>query len=205
MTARPLTRFPASFVDVYSIETTFLIHLQRVSIIPPGESYAQPIAHRNLSHVEILTRNLFIFADKSAARLAYRGDTLRFSRGSIHLFATTRGKTSATKGYVVVWRVDARTGLLYGDESEGASDVNDVVEPVYRYETRNSGGKANAIEIYPFAPTISQTGTRADWIVLTDDEEGYVSILEWDGGRIMEIAALQLPDGDGASHAIWLS
>ena len=83
-------------------------------------------------------------------------------------------------------------------------DASHVVEPVYRYETRNSGGKANAIEICPFAPSRRENETR-DWIVLTDDEEGYVSIMEWDGVRITEVAAVQLPVGEGASNAIWLS
>ena len=145
-----------------------------------------------------------MLADKYPARLSYRGDTLRFSNDRKYLYATTRGKTPAVKGIVVVWNVDARTGLLSGDDTVGPRDQEAAIEPIHRYETRNSGGKANAIEVCPFAPTAStQQVRRAEWIVLTDDEEGWVAILEWDGVRITEIASVQLPDG--ASHAIWLS
>lgn len=135
----------------------------------------------------------------SSARLAYRGDTLRLSTpsdsSSAYLYATTRGKTSATKGIVSVWSI-GEDGML-GETA------------LARYKTRNSGGKANAIEVFPFA----RRDSDAEWFVLTDDEAGWVSILEWDGRTMVEVAEVQLgteSDGEGvgnvgASHAVWLS
>lgn len=110
---------------------------------------------------------------------------------------------------------------------------------VSRFETRNSGGKANAIEVFPFWPTTSSSSTASaaadvagarsgpegrDWIVLTDDEAGFVSVLEWRDawGELREVASVQLgvdapvegggagevsdeEKGTGASHAVWLS
>lgn len=80
---------------------------------------------------------------------------------------------------------------------------------LHRYETETSGGKANAIEIFPFAgPT--------EWIVLTDDEQGWVSVLEWDrhSSQLLKTAQVRLGVQEGAeeeerdtgaSHAVWLS
>lgn len=115
----------------------------------------------------------------------------------MYLYATTRGMTAATRGYVAVWSVDPVTNLL------GES-------PLSYYQTRTSGGKANAIETFPFERRANES--ISDWMVLTDDEQGWVSILEWDGVRMEEIAAVQLgvdeegeEKGVGASHAVWLS
>lgn len=162
-----------SFVDVYTISLASLVHLQRVSIIPSS-----------LNNI----------------RKFFRGDTLRFSRDHQRLYATTRGMTSATRGWIALWSVDEITGLL---EERGGKILD-------RFETRNSGGKANAIDIYPFVR--AWEGKREeDWIVLTDDEEGWVTILSWNGNRIEETASVQLgseSDSEGivgASHAIWLS
>jgi carboxy-cis,cis-muconate cyclase len=97
-----------------------------------------------------------------------------------------------------------------------------------RFETRNSGGKANAVEVFPFWPSSSSEEVAGaapgpegrDWIVLTDDEQGFVSVLEWRDawGELREIASVQLgvdtaegdevekdEEGTGASHAVWLS
>ncbi|KAM0755146.1 Muconate cycloisomerase 1 [Meredithblackwellia eburnea MCA 4105] len=160
-----------SFVDVYDILPDSLQHRQRFSVIP---------------------------SDKDPLRKTFRGDTLRFSQDGQYLFVTTRGMTSATRGYVSVWKVGA-DGLLASEE------------PVDRYETPTSGGKANAVETFPFHPRGSPITT--DWIVLTDDQDGWIIILEWDGKKISEKASVRLgvEDGDGetdavgASHAVWLS
>lgn len=99
-----------------------------------------------------------------------------------------------------------------------------------RFETRNSGGKANAVEVFPFWPANGSEGLEVagakpgpdgrDWIVLTDDEQGFVSVLEWrdSWGELREVASVQLgvdveeggevekdEEGTGASHAVWLS
>ena len=89
------------------------------------------------------------------------------------------------------------------------------VQAVHLYETPTSGGKANAIALAPYrissAPSCGGT-EGVEWLALTDDEEGYVFIIEWSAerGTFEEIARVELGlDNDGkpatASHAIWLA
>ena len=142
------------------------------------------------------------------------------------LFATTRGNTPAHRGYLAVFALTPE-GLLAAPPSRtSASAANHVtsssnylgeaeVEPVERYETPTSGGKANAIEIAPYSisSSYSSVGTTdsdgVEWIVLTDDEQGYVLVLEWsanrEGGSFKELSRVQLDEGSLASHAIWLA
>lgn len=115
-------------------------------------------------------------------------------------------------------------------ERERAEGAGAATERGYgarsRFETRNSGGKANAIEVFPFS---SRSGSSAgadgrDWVVLTDDEQGFVSVLEWrdEWDELREVASVRLgvgaplegdgagevdedERGTGASHAVWLS
>lgn len=133
-------------------------------------------------------------------RKSYRGDTLRFSQDGKHLFVTTRGMTTDVRGYVAVWEVSP-DGTL-GSASLGSPA--DPHAPLDRYETLTSGGKANAVETFPFHP--EGKAVVNDWIVLTDDIDGWVWILEWDGKKIAEVAGVRLEEeGTGASHAVWLS
>lgn len=130
----------------------------------------------------------------STTRDSYRGDTLRLSQDGHYLYATTRGKTSSTKGYITTWFVYPSSFL-----SE---------EPLKRWETPTSGGKSNAIEAFPFH-SLSRVGGK-DWIVLTDDEEGmgYIWIIEWDGEDMFVLSTLRILEEDqgvGSSHAVWLS
>ena len=139
-------------------------HLARLDILPPG-----------------------------AERHAYRGDTVRLSPRGDALFASTRGKTPATRGIVAAWELDA-DGIPLPLEQGEAMPV-----PV-RYTTRNSGGKANAIEWAPYPAGEVQT------LVLTDDEDGWIDVLEWhpQTRSIRHMAETQLPNGEGASHAVWI-
>ena len=125
----------------------------------------------------------------------YRGDTVRLSPDGRSLFATTRGMTTSIRGYVKVWHLD-----------EDAH--HDVLTEKLVYQTRNSGGKANAIE---FAPRYgADIPASTDYAVLTDDQEGYITVLEWNGSDLQDVASIRLPaldDGQaqGASQAVWLS
>lgn len=83
------------------------------------------------------------------------------------------------------------------------------------YETPTSGGKANAISLAPYHVSSSAaSGGRegVEWLVLTDDEQGYVFMIEWDAerGTFEEISRMKLGlDDEGkavmASHAVWLA
>lgn len=158
--------------------------------------------------------------EKRSERLSYRGDTLRLSQEGHYLYVTTRGKTSSIRGFVAVWSVDPLTGNLLTPTPSPTSN-EEPLPPLTRYETKTSGGKANAIEAFPFHPPSSASSAsgaggkegqlRKDWIVLTDDEDGWVWILEWDGKELEEVAGVRLGQeggeekGVGASHAVWLS
>ncbi|KAN0060490.1 hypothetical protein ACQY0O_007821 [Thecaphora frezii] len=114
--------------------------------------------------------------------------------------------TSKTRGFVTAWKLDLQLGATAG--SGPAVDA----EPVQRYQTRTSGGKVNAIEWAPRYPLLDPVlaSDGPDYIVLTDDQEGWIDVLQWDDRGLHEKANLKLPgsaeDGadEGASHAIWI-
>jgi carboxy-cis,cis-muconate cyclase len=176
----------ASYLDVYDVQSVspYLVHSQRLSVIP---------------------------SSLDQQRKQYRGDTLRISLDGQRLYVTTRGKTSAEKGFVSVWKISSDGSIM----ESGAKSVETGYGALHRYETETSGGKANAIEVFPFA-SVNEGEVSRDWIVLTDDEEGWVSIIEWnnENQELSEMARVQLgrqegaeadESGTGASHAVWLS
>lgn len=128
----------------------------------------------------------------------------RAPRAPRYLYASTRGLESGTKGYVAAYELDAE-GRIAGPALE-------------IYETRTSGGLANAVEPAPRAlyAKLGSGGGRGEdeekekeeYIALTDSEEGWVVILGWDGRRFREVAAVQLKGEDGAvagaATAVWL-
>ncbi|KAF7419430.1 hypothetical protein PC9H_002020 [Pleurotus ostreatus] len=146
----------------------------------------------------------------------YRGDTLRFTPPSPShpspgfLFATTRGATSETRGWLTVFRLD-QDGAIVGEDAEDDTE---------RWETPTSGGKANAIEII-HGETDGGEDTKA-WVLLTDDDESVESggpgirVIEWSGWKKGISVAAEWPgerdfqsytEGDrmrGGSHAVWL-
>lgn len=195
----------------------YLYHSQRLSVIP---------AHQN------------------ATRHLYRGDTLRLSADNRRLYVTTRGKTPSQRGWVTTYALEADGSVKESPE------LHKGFGALSRFETQTSGGKANAIEVFPpdfwSEPPSSASSSEAaasasgnaeilvdgprpgpdgrDYLVLTDDELGYVSILEWrdQWQQLREVATVQLgvdkpEEGDGhgeileeetatgASHAVWLS
>lgn len=107
---------------------------------------------------------------------------------------------------MTVWSVNPDGSL--GTSSPADTTLLDPSPPLVRYETATSGGKANAVEAFPFH-TSEERGACIDWIVLTDDEEGWVWMLEWDGVEMKEVSSVMLGGGDEglvtASHAVWLS
>ncbi|KAF8323312.1 3-carboxy-cis,cis-mucoante lactonizing enzyme [Clavulina sp. PMI_390] len=230
-----------SFLDVYEISNKTLLHRQAASLIP---------------------------ADRSPSD--FRGDTLRLSRRSEFespgeesrpqfLFATTRGKTTATRGFLSALELDADglivTSSLSTPHEDAGSDAplemamgdvpvppsfqaiqqplqhgpSKMVQPTSLWETPTSGGKANAISLAPYSlPSFSFASTSpsgeevaregaVEWLVLTDDEQGFVFIVEWDSasGRFEEVSRVSLGaddragEGSGekvmASHAVWLA
>ncbi|KAJ7579692.1 Lactonase, 7-bladed beta-propeller-domain-containing protein [Mycena floridula] len=115
------------------------------------------------------------------------------------IFATTRGGKSETRGWLSVFQLNA----------DGT-----FADTIERYETSTSGGKANAIDLYPKSLVAGSVTTDVEpvWILLTDDDDaaGGIRVLEWDGwktGGFREVAAWPAAGEtmESASHAIWLA
>ncbi|KAJ9102495.1 hypothetical protein QFC21_002895 [Naganishia friedmannii] len=168
----------SQFVDVYDITEQGLSYVHSSSLIPKGDD----------PHT-------------------YRGDTIRISKSTPYVFATTRGADPSIQGWLCAYAIDPATGhLLNPGEGEAPSAV---------YRTPTSGGKANAIEVIavngrgrqvvaPSSSDASEAREEMDWLVLTDSEQGLVLVISWDGYDFREISRVKMEEGDGASHAVWL-
>lgn len=132
---------------------------------------------------EVRTSNLFVVpGTKRSPRFVY---------------GSTRGLQPETKGYVAAYELDAE-GRIVGPAVE-------------IFETRTSGGLANAIEPAPRA-LYERLGIEdrqeEEFIAITDSQEGWVAILGWNGNNFREVSALKLVGEDGtamtAATAVWL-
>ncbi|SJX60325.1 related to muconate cycloisomerase / uncharacterized protein [Sporisorium reilianum f. sp. reilianum] len=175
-------------------------HLPVVFAVTEHTNYVDAyrvLAYGEKAAVHVGEADLLLPAHLAHGRHEYRGDTLRFSSDLRFLYASTRGKSAATQGLVVAFRLNVST------DADGEMHVH--MQRVATFTTRTSGGKANAIEL-----STSAIRDDVDHMVLTDDEQGYVDVLAFDLVRetFSVEATTQLPaldDGpQGASHAIWL-
>ncbi|KAJ1030933.1 hypothetical protein NDA18_002160 [Ustilago nuda] len=191
-----------NFVDAYSTPPS--------SSIPSSGSETDKISLEatavHLARADMLTRT------QATKRGEYRGDTLRFSSNLDYIYASTRGKTVNTKGLLLAYR-------LVIESSAHNGELQVEMKPVAKWETRTSGGKANAIELAPQTLAKTEQGTEAeaangqDLLVLTDDEQGWIDVVSFDFEKqqFRMQATTRLPKlqgGDewqGASHAIWLN
>ncbi len=198
-----------SYVDVWAVDWPAIEQVRR----DPSQA-DDALLGKTLRHVQSLG-----LLPAGADRHDYRGDTVRLSPDGASVLASTRGKTSKTKGIVRAWKLRAAAAAQEAD-----APVQE--EPLFTYETPTSGGKANAIEFArrfggaqgaqaAAAASTASISDTADLAVLTDDEQGYVLVLEWDGEQLVEKARTKLPgkgwkqlgegEEEGASHAVWLS
>ena len=194
----------ANLIDSYKILPTSLAYIASRSLVPRSQPEDQSSSNTT-DH--------------------FRGDTLLLPPPTSSnptpkvLIATTRGSSSATRGWLSVFPLDADGNFVdtpqLGDVGENFKGDDEA----YRFRTPTSGGKANAIDILP--KPLSESGL---WILLTDDDDatasptgvGAVRVLEWDGWMgggiklVSEWPSLDSPnklEGErirGASHAIWL-
>lgn len=120
-------------------------------------------------------------------------DEVRSSTGADpkYLYASTRGLTPATKGYITIYTLN-----------DGIPDPT----PLKIYQTETSGGWANAIEPAPM------TVSGLEVLALTDSEAGTVKVLTFDGAEVREVGSVELPrerDANGtivipgAATAVW--
>ena len=129
---------------------------------------------------------------------AYWADEVRYSTGPDplrprYLYASNRGLDAATKGYVAAYELNEE-GYL---ESE---------QPTHIWETPTSGGLANAVEPAPWQKGQSED---VEYLALTDSQEGWVSVLSFDGKEIKEVSKVNLGKTEegkvvGAATAVWL-
>ncbi|EGG10784.1 uncharacterized protein MELLADRAFT_93461 [Melampsora larici-populina 98AG31] len=170
------------FIDLYKIEPDSLVYQTSTSIIPSDQSL-----------------------DISFDPDDYRGDTIRILPTLLkqtlfasttdketwmsknYIFATTRGKDPQHPGVLAVLEQDSN-----------------YLKLLSLWPTPTSGGKANAIE---FRIHGDENDSRI-LIVLTDDEVGWVMVLEWNPFfeapiKLISKTLIDEP-GIGASHAVWL-
>lgn len=110
------------------------------------------------------------------------------------LYASTRGLEAGTKGYVAAYAL-GEDGAMCGPA-------------VAIYETRTSGGLANAVEpapreVYEKMGLPLEGEGAEEFVALTDSEEGWVVVLGWDGRRFREVASVRL-EGAKAATAVWV-
>ncbi|KAK0545551.1 hypothetical protein OC844_007338 [Tilletia horrida] len=235
---RKALRYGAHSVDVSTDQLAFVADLGRNAIL----TYRRDLNDGRLTYVTEHTSFVDVFElmdngtglleyrlsldilPEGADRASYRGDTVRLSPSGRAVLASTRGKTPATRGWVTAWDLDALTATVAaGTANLSAQDEDECL--LSRWRTPTSGGKANAIEWAPrydlaltkqtSDDTKKGKGEENDWAVLTDDAEGYVLVLRWNGRGLEEVARTKLPgkgvpelgegEHEGASHAIWLS
>ena len=174
------TTLTASFVDVYNVTETSLVHLQSISVLPSESDPSN-----------------------------YRGDTLRLrppspkSSSPTHLFATTRGSDTSHKGFLAVFSI-LPTGLLSTHESKTerwqtptSGGKANAIELKAKVAEDASGSDPDVEGVWIV-------------LTDDEPEGGGLWILEWDGeesGEVKIVAEWEGDEGgsmDGASHAVWL-
>ncbi|CAK9781637.1 alpha/beta-hydrolase [Cutaneotrichosporon oleaginosum] len=96
-------------------------------------------------------------------------DEVRLSPLADVLFGSTRGLKEGTRGFVTAWNLRPDGTFV-------------TTEPTYRFETKTSGGWANAIAVCP-----NQGRNGEVFMTLTDSEVGFVQILMYTSDKGFEI------------------
>lgn len=99
----------------------------------------------------------------------YWADEVRLSPLADVVFGSTRGLEAGTRGFVTAWN-------LRPDGTFASTTA------VHRFQTRTSGGWANAIAVCP------NLGPKGEvFMTLTDSEEGFVQILAYSSDKGFEV------------------
>ncbi|KAF2471767.1 carboxy-cis,cis-muconate cyclase [Lindgomyces ingoldianus] len=119
----------------------------------------------------------------SALASDYWADEVMLSASSKYLWATNRGRSNTTLGYISAF-------LLANDGS--------ISKQLFLTETTNSGGSANAVATSDFSD---------EWVALTDSSVGFVQIWRLSGnGTVAKVVAqLNIHDGGCCANAVWYS
>jgi len=210
-------------VDVYEIvNEDHLEHIQTASILPQG---ADPHDYRG-DTIRLSRKPL------PQSTIVHVNETEPIT----YLFATTRGVSPNYKGYLTAFAISSN-GLILNPSSHGArtrilptsslaTESPQEKQPkeyfaTSIFQTPTSGGMGNAIELAPYEISSGSTSSGifgeesdAEWMVLTDHEQGWICVIEWSGrrGTFEIVSSVLLEVGvDGIygkkalpSHAIWL-
>jgi len=131
---------PSDFVSLLTLSTANFVDLYEIT----ASSLSIP-SLKFISSRSLLPTNLQMTPSHQ-----FRGDTLMLTPPApahpspYALFATTRGSTPATRGWLSIFAIDEDGYFADGGSPDGSGHH---VESVIRYETPSSGGKANAIDL----------------------------------------------------------
>jgi carboxy-cis,cis-muconate cyclase len=144
------------------------------------------------------------------------------SKAPEYLIASTRGLEADTMGYVAVFSLTEEgliDGVEKGQQRQDSSASENTAHPsawLDLWQTPTSGGWANAVGPCPHLLETSRKELTGQYAVLTDSEEGLVTMLAIEKsdehpstGRVREVARLSLgktAEGvvRGAATAVWL-
>jgi carboxy-cis,cis-muconate cyclase len=109
----------------------------------------------------------------------YRSDVVFTSSSGSYLFATSRSNSPSLTGYISAFKL--------GKEGE-------VERQICLNPTPTSGGHSNAVSPCPWSD---------EWVVLCDDEKGFVEVYRWHEEFLGRVAHLNLEFPGAAMNAIW--
>lgn len=112
----------------------------------------------------------------------YRADVCVLSHSQDFLFATSRANSFDLKGYISVFEIS----------HDGRIEKQLVLQ-----KTKTSGGHSNVCRPSDWCD---------DWVVITDDEEGWVEVYKWDaeGGILKQVAEVLIGEKGFGMNSVWL-
>ena len=109
----------------------------------------------------------------------YRSDVVFCSHSGRYLFATSRSNSPKLTGYIAVFRLGRH----------GQIERQICLNP-----TPTSGGHSNAVSPCPWSD---------EWLVLCDDEQGWVEMYRWGDEFLGRVAHLDIKEPGFGMNAIW--
>lgn len=134
------------------------------------------------NHTLAFTNITYPLIPSTAETSDYWSDEVAISYSTNYLWATSRGRSTGTDGYISAFTLSA----------DGA-----IEKQLFLNATTSSGGTANSVAPSDFTD---------QWVALTDNSEGFVEIWELvDGNATRIVARLDLDDGGCCANAVWYS
>jgi carboxy-cis,cis-muconate cyclase len=109
----------------------------------------------------------------------YRSDVVFTSSSGKYLFATSRSNSPKLTGYIAAFKLG----------EGGAIERQICLNP-----TPTSGGHSNAVSPCPWSD---------EWLVMCDDEVGFVEVYRWKDEFLGRVAHLDIKEPGFGMNAIW--